>query len=174
MTLVHCAPHKRQHNAFRFPLVHKGIDRIFDGIFSNENQQSSAWSPRIDVVEFEDKFEFTSELPGLSREDIKLEMQNNSVTISGEKRFEHEKTDKNYYIGERSYGNFRRSFQLPSHVDAKQINAEFNNGVLKIDIPKLEEAKPKQIEIIILASSAILIMADGAFLLVMSPCDTYI
>jgi len=147
MTFVRCAPHRKRHNAFRFPLVHEGIDRIFDNIFTSDNQEGSAWSPRVDVVEFEDKFEFTSELPGMSKEDIKLEMQNTSVTISGDKRFEHEKTDKNYYIGERTYGSFRRSFQLPSHVDAKQINAEFNNGVLKMDIPKLEEAKPKQIEI---------------------------
>ncbi len=147
MTLVHCRPNRKHHSSFRFPMVHEGLDRIFDGIFKDENQESTHWSPRVDVVEFEDKFEFTSELPGMSKEDIKLEMQHNSVTISGEKSFEHEKTDKNYYIGERAYGKFRRSFQLPSHVDAKQINAEFNNGVLKIDIPKLEEAKPKQIEI---------------------------
>lgn len=147
MTLIHCAPSRRRSNASRFPLVHEGIDRIFDSIFSDEKRENTQWSPRIDVVEFEDKFEFTSELPGMSKEDIKLEMQNNSVTISGEKRFEHEKTKKNYYIGERAYGNFHRSFQLPSHVDTKQINAEFNDGVLKIVIPKLKEAKPKQIKI---------------------------
>ena len=148
MTLVQsCVPTRRHRNAFRFPMIHSQLDRIIDGIFSGETQGRSHWSPRVDVVEFEDKFEFTSELPGLNKEDIKLDLQNDSVTISGKKRFEHEKTDKDYYIGERVYGNFRRSFQLPLHVDSKKINAEYKDGVLKIDIPKLEEAKPKQIDI---------------------------
>ena len=148
MTLVQCCvPTRRRPNAFRLPMVHNHMERIFDSIFSSDVQDLSAWSPRVDVVEFEDKFEFTSELPGMSKKDIKLEIQHNSITISGEKHIEHDKTDKNYYVGERGYGNFRRSFQLPSHVDAKQINAEFKDGVLKINIPKLEEAKPKQIEI---------------------------
>jgi HSP20 family protein len=104
--------------------------------------------PSVDIIETETAYEITADLPGLSKEDVKVHIENGVLTISGDKKTAIEKRDKNkYYHFERNYGKFTRSFSLPDHVDSASIDARYNNGVLDISIRKTEEAKPKTIEV---------------------------
>jgi HSP20 family protein len=103
--------------------------------------------PAADIVENKDGFMVTAELPGLKKEEIKVTVQNNVLTISGEKKKELESQNDMAHKLERSYGSFSRTFELPAVVDASRINAEFKDGVLKVELPKIEEAKPKEIAI---------------------------
>jgi HSP20 family protein len=99
------------------------------------------------VYEDEHTITVQAELPGIEEKDIDVRVENNVLTISGERRLENEERKENYHRRERSYGRFTRSFTLPSTVDSENINAEFNNGLLKITLNKRSEAKPKQIKI---------------------------
>jgi HSP20 family protein len=105
------------------------------------------WAPRVDIVEQDGGYELVADLPGLKKEDIKIEIEDNMLTLKGEKKIEEEKKDKNYRLSERYYGEFVRTFALPENVDRDGIVAEFKDGVLKLEIPKTEKAKPKQIEV---------------------------
>jgi len=121
---------------------------LFDEFsLGDEDTSVHNWSPRVEITELDDHFEVSAELPGLKRDDIKVEMQNNILTVSGEKHSERKKDDRNIHVCERIYGSFNRSFQIPNHVKADSIKAEFKNGVLTLNLPKEEEAKPKQIEV---------------------------
>ena len=112
-----------------------------------DNENPVSWSPRIDVSENDNKFEVSAELPGLDRDDIKIEVQNNILTISGEKKSVREEDNDDTYLCERAYGRFSRSFELPALVESEGIKAGFKNGVLTLNLPKVEAAKPKQIEV---------------------------
>lgn len=104
--------------------------------------------PNVDIVETETGYGISADLPGLSKEEVKVHIEKGVLTISGEKKTEVEKRDKDkYYHFERSYGKFSRSFSLPDHVDSTNVDAHFNNGVLKVNITKTEEAKPRTIEV---------------------------
>ena len=105
------------------------------------------WAPRVDVVEQDGGYELAADLPGLKKEDIKIEIKGDILTLRGEKKLEEEKKDKNYRLCERYYGEFVRTFMLPENVDRDKIVAEFKDGVLKLEIPKTAAAKPKQIEV---------------------------
>jgi HSP20 family protein len=105
------------------------------------------WAPRVDIVEQDGGYELVADLPGLKKEDIKIEIQDNMLTLRGEKKLEEEKKDKNYRLCERYYGEFVRTFTLPENVNRDGIVAEFKDGVLKLEIPKTEKAQPKQIEV---------------------------
>jgi len=148
MTLVRWQPMNARYPWRGQSAIQNRMNSLFDEFFHDDEEPNvSRWAPRVDVVELEDKFEFSAELPGLTKDDVKVEMNNNVLSISGEKKYEHEKKERNLHLIERGYGNFRRSFQLPSHADPIKIDAEFSNGVLKVVLPKVEEAKPKQIDI---------------------------
>ena len=123
---------------------HSLLDNFFQGNIAAPVHQ---FEPRIDVSESEKEFMISAELPGLSREDFKLTVENNLLTLEGEKKSELEDSGKGYYGRERLYGAFKRSFRLTDSLDSKKINADFKNGVLEITIPKAEKAKPKQVEI---------------------------
>ena len=123
------------------------MSRLFDDLDMDSESSIVNWSPRVEITELEDRFVVSAELPGMSRDDIKIELKDNILSISGEKSTEHDKKDRKLHIGERIYGSFNRSFHIPSHVKGDKINAGFKNGVLTISLPKVEEAKPKQIEI---------------------------
>ena len=112
-----------------------------------EETQFVRWAPRVDILEQDGGYELVADLPGLKKEDIKIEIQDNMLTLRGEKKLEEEKKDKNYRLCERYYGEFARTFALPENVDRDGIVAEFKDGVLKLEIPKTEKAKPKQIEV---------------------------
>ena len=147
MTLVRWQPQRR-----RFPMghahhYHRNMNHLFNNFFNADEEFESRWAPKVDVVELEDKFEFSAELPGIDMENVKLEMNENVLTISGEKSHDNEGTDRNIHFTERSYGSFNRSFRIPTQIDAGNIQAEYANGILKVNLPKSEEAKPKSIEI---------------------------
>ena len=122
------------------------IDRFFDTFFGQE-REARRWVPPMDLVEGEEHFVLKADLPGLSEADVKLEVSDGTLTISGERRAEHEQKERGFYRIERSFGSFSRSLTLPDGVDADRIAAEFHNGVLEVRIPKPEERKPRRIEI---------------------------
>ncbi len=103
--------------------------------------------PAVDVYEDEHSITLTAELPGIEEKDLNISVENGVLTISGERKMENVETKENFQRIERSYGRFTRSFTLPPTVDPEDVKAEFSNGVLKITLPKREEAKPKQIKI---------------------------
>lgn len=103
--------------------------------------------PPVDIFEDEHTITLHAELPGIEEKDLNVTLENDVLTITGERKMEHEEKKENFRRLERSYGKFTRSFTLPSTVDKEKITAEFNNGVLKIVLNKLEAAKPKQIKI---------------------------
>lgn len=105
------------------------------------------WAPSVDVSETDVGYEVHAELPGVSKDDLHVSMKDNLLTLSGEKRQEKVDDTQNYRKVERRYGNFQRSFMLPSEIKAEDIKAEFNDGVLTLSIPKPEAAKPTEIQV---------------------------
>jgi HSP20 family protein len=122
------------------------IDRVFDAFFG-QTDQGRRWVPPMDLVEAEDHFVLKADLPGLVESDVNLEVQDGTLTISGERKAEHEQREKGWYRIERSFGSFSRSVTLPDGVDPDRIEAAFNDGVLEVRIPKPEERKPRRISI---------------------------
>jgi HSP20 family protein len=122
------------------------IDRVFDAFFG-QTDQGRRWVPPIDLVEAEDRFLLKADLPGLSESDVNIEVQDGTLTISGERKAEHEQREKGWYRIERSFGSFNRSLTLPDGVDPERIEASFSDGVLEVRIPKPEERKPRRISI---------------------------
>ena len=123
------------------------IDRFFDDFGLNFRDFDTVWSPRVDLAESEDGYEVKAELPGLKKEEIKVEVHDQVLTLTGEKKNEEKSDTKNYHRVERTYGRFERSFRLPKEVKSDEIKAKYNNGILTIDIPKSEETKPKEIAV---------------------------
>src|SRR5919205_1392429 len=122
------------------------IDRVFDAFFG-QTEQGRRWVPPVDLVEAEDHFVLKADLPGLSESDVNIEVQDGTLTLSGERKAEHEQRQKGWYRVERSFGRFSRSLTLPEGVHAEAISANFDKGVLEIRIPKPEQRKPRKIEI---------------------------
>ncbi len=114
--------------------------------FADDSLPSGTWAPAVDVAEEKDKIFVKVEVPGMNEKDLKVHFEDGLLTISGERQFE-KKDERNYHRIERSYGTFVRTFSLPRSVDANQIAAHYRNGVLEIEIPKKDEAKPRQIQI---------------------------
>ena len=114
--------------------------------FVDDTAAATNWAPPVDVAEEVDKIIVKVEVPGMEQKDLKVNFEDGLLTVSGERQFER-KDDRNYHRIERTYGSFVRSFSLPRSVDANAIVAGYKNGVLEIEIPKKEEARPKQIAI---------------------------
>ncbi len=117
---------------------------------NGEKQESltvAEWSPLVDISEDEKEYLIKAELPEVKKEDAKVSVQNDVLTISGERKYEKEEKGKKYHRVERAYGSFERSFTLPEDADASKIAAEFKDGVLKVHLPKSEKPKPKSIEV---------------------------
>lgn len=133
--------------------IQEEINRIFDNFFSRFPQKvevgRGAWSPSVDISETEDEVVVTAELPGMSKEDIKISLQDNVLYLKGEKKQEKESKGKNFHRIERRYGSFQRAFSLPVAVITDKIKANYRNGVLTIRLPKAEEAKPKEIPVVV-------------------------
>jgi HSP20 family protein len=126
------------------------MNRLFSGTFSRGSQDEilrGAWSPSVDIYEGKNKIVLEAELPGMNAEDVNISIENNIITIGGERRFEKKDETDNYHRVERSYGSFTRSFSLPPTVSSENAQAEFVNGVLRLTLAKREEAKPRRIEI---------------------------
>lgn len=127
------------------------VNRLFSTnisrVFGDEGIARGAWNPSIDIYENKDQIVVEAELPGMSREDFDLSIENNVLTLRGERRFEKKDEGDNYHRVERSYGSFTRSFTLPQTVTGETANAEYKNGVLRVTLPKREEVKARRIEI---------------------------
>ena len=114
---------------------------------AEEAATTNEWCPRADVYEKDDSYEVSVELPGLSKDDVKVAAEDGVLSISGERTSEHEENTGKYYRRERTHGAFKRSFRLPDGIDADKIGATFKNGVLKLSVPKAAEILPRTIEI---------------------------
>jgi HSP20 family protein len=114
--------------------------------FVSDEMTNGTWAPPVDVAEENDRLLVRVEVPGMDQKDLKIHFEDGLLTVSGERQFERKDT-RNYHRIERAYGSFTRTFSLPRSIDASRIAANYNNGILEIEIPKLEEAKPKQIQI---------------------------
>jgi HSP20 family protein len=128
------------------------MNRLFSEVarrspVAEEEMVQGAWIPPVDIFETGDSIVIKAELPGISKEDITLEVKENTLTIKGEKKFEKDVKEESYHRVERSYGAFQRAFSLPGTVQQDKVKAKFRDGILEITIPKAEEAKPKQIKV---------------------------
>ena len=119
--------------------------RVANG--DKESMTITQWAPSVDIVEDDKEWLVKADLPEVKKEDVKVTVENGVLTITGERKFEKEEKDKKYHRIERSYGNFLRSFTLPDAADCSKVNAEFKDGVLKVHLPKSEQAKPKAVEV---------------------------
>src|SRR5689334_13003337 len=115
--------------------------------FREMDTMKESWSPSVDIFETENEVVIKAELPGMESKDIEIKLENNVLMLRGDRRFEKETKNENYHRVERSYGNFTRSFSLPAFVDDSKVHAEYKNGLLRIVLPKKEQAKSKEIKI---------------------------
>ena len=132
--------------------LHNSINRMFNDFFSptvstDEALSVRGWNPVVDIYENEENIVIKAELPGVAKKDMTIDVKGRVLTLKGERSTDNEVKEDNYYRQERSYGKFERAFALPEEVDLEKINADFKDGILKIDIPKAEKSKPKQITI---------------------------
>ena len=128
------------------------MNRIFEEFFrgdivAGDSFFSKDWSPAVDIVENKDQYILKAELPGMKKDDVKITVENNVLTIRGEKKNEVEQKEENYHRVERSYGSFERSFAIPGTIKTNDIDAQYKEGVLTLTLPKAEEAKPKMIDV---------------------------
>jgi HSP20 family protein len=125
------------------------FDRLVNTLFEplSGNDRLQRWVPAMDLVEADDHFVLKADLPGLGEDDVSIEVQDNVLTVSGERRSEQERKERGWHRIERSFGRFSRSLTLPEGVNAEAISASFENGVLEVRIPKPEERKPRRISI---------------------------
>jgi HSP20 family protein len=132
--------------------LHSEIDRLFGESFPSRTGGRGeiagfGWTPHVDIFEDREAIDITVDLPGIEQKDVKLNIDNNVLTLSGERKLERENKKDNYHRMERFHGTFSRSFSLPNTVNAEKVDAHMEHGVLKIHLPKREEAKPKLIDI---------------------------
>ncbi len=113
----------------------------------DEELSASSFVPPVDIYEDEHSVTLKMEVPGIDQKDLDIRVENNTLTVRGERKFEKDEKEENFHRIERRYGSFVRTFTLPNTVDADNINADYENGVLKIRLSKREEAKPKQIKV---------------------------
>lgn len=125
------------------------INRVFDDVVGRTTDESalSTWVPAVDIYETEHELVVKADLPDVDPKDLDIRVENNLLTIHGERKFEKKVSEENYLRVERSYGTFSRSFSLSNSVNPEAIKADYQNGVLTLSIPKREEAKPKQIKV---------------------------
>ena len=127
--------------------LHRDLDHLFNIASYNEGAAKGAWSPAIDFYEDDAGYQVKADLPGIHKKDVNVSLDDDVLSISGQRNEEREDKEGTYYRTERVTGSFQRVFQLPGAVNAKKVKARFVDGVLEVTIPKAEEAKPKQIDI---------------------------
>lgn len=138
----HCLPLERQAS------LHEGVNRLFnrsrptrdDGLFTG-------WSPALDLDDAKDRFVVTVELPGLKKEDIQLSIHEGVLSVSGERKLERENKEGETFRSERYFGKFQRSVTLPAAIDPAKVAATYKDGILSIELAKVEAAKPQKIEV---------------------------
>ena len=131
------------------PRFHEEMNELFNRFFENWEWPfaETAWAPALDVTQRDDAIVVEAELPGTKADNIDISVHGNTLTISGEKKQQHEEKDGSYYHMERRYGTFHRNIPLPNTVDASKIEAAYHDGVLTITLPKSEQAKPRKVKI---------------------------
>jgi HSP20 family protein len=129
--------------------LHDEMNRLFSGAQGDNRGEFArgAWSPSVDIFEDQERLIVEAELPGMNREDFEVSVENNVLTLKGERKFEKKTEGDNYHRVERSYGAFTRQFTLPQTITAEGATADFDNGVLRVSLPKREETKARKIEI---------------------------
>jgi HSP20 family protein len=130
------------------------MNRLFDESMRgartpDEAMSTTSWSPAVDIYETENEIVLKAELPEVNQKEIDLQVANNTLTISGERKFDESMKKENFHRIERAYGLFSRSFTLPSLINQEKIKAEYKDGVLRVELPKRDETKPKQIKVAI-------------------------
>jgi HSP20 family protein len=142
---------RRENNVADFP---RTFGRFFDDFWrsdwpslQNIEEDSVVWAPRMDIEETEDSYLVRADLPGIDKKDLKVSLNDNVLTIKGERKHENEEKSKNVFRMERTYGNFQRTCTLPAKVKSNDIKADYKDGVLTVTLPKADEVKPKLIEI---------------------------
>jgi HSP20 family protein len=125
------------------------MNRLFDRFFEGRTPSGTArrWIPAMDLVETEDSLVLRGDLPGMTEDDVDIEIKDGVLTVSGERKAEHEDKGEGYHRVERAFGSFSRSLSLPQGIDPEKIEAKFDNGVLEVRIPKPAEAKPTRVQI---------------------------
>ena len=126
------------------------MNRLFEDSFARGRSGDSdltVWAPAVDICETENELILKADLPDINEKDLDIRVENNMLTLRGERKFEQTKSDDNYLRVERAYGTFSRSFSLPNTVSAESIQADYRNGVLTVRMPKREESKPRQIKV---------------------------
>ena len=128
------------------------MNRLFSDVRAQapvrgEEIVQGAWVPAVDIFETNEAIVLKAELPGITAQDISVEVKDNTLTLKGEKKFEKEVKEENYHRVERSYGSFQRAFTLPGTIHQEKVKAKFKDGILEITLPKVEETKPKQIKV---------------------------
>lgn len=130
--------------------LQEDVNRLFSGSLDRGGASQMArggWMPSVDIFENKDNIVLEAELPGISPEDVNISIENNVLTLHGERKFEKKDEGDNFHRVERSYGSFTRSFTLPPTVSSENADASFENGILRLTLAKREEAKPRKIEI---------------------------
>ena len=126
------------------------VNRLFENSFQANRADNSAlttWAPAVDIYETENELVLRADLPEINEKDLDIRVENNMLTIRGERKFEQKVKEENYLRIERAYGSFSRSFGLPNTVNTEAIKADYKNGVLTVELPKRAESKPKQVKV---------------------------
>ena len=132
------------------------VNRIFNQTVGGKEYESAltAWAPSVDIYETPNDLVVKADLPDVEEKDIDIRVENNLLTIRGERKFDKSISEDNYLRVERTYGTFSRSFSLPNTVNAEAIRAEYKNGVLTINLPKREESKPRQVKVNVMSATS--------------------
>ena len=148
--------------------IQQEMNRLFGSFFDDpvavdtNDQTVRRWIPPMDLVEQGDEFVLRADLPGVGEDDVKIELEDNVLTISGERRSEHEERKEGYYRVERASGSFSRSLTLPEGVDPEAVKAHFENGVLEVRVPKPEQRKPQRVAINVANKETVIEGSAGA------------
>ena len=139
-----------------FSTLQDQVNRLFNASLSNQGEESAltTWAPSVDIYETPNELVVKADLPDVNEKDIDIRVENNLLTIRGERKFEKSVSEENYLRVERTYGAFSRSFSLPNTVNPEAIGAEYKNGVLTVTLPKREESKPRQVKVTVNAAAA--------------------
>jgi HSP20 family protein len=135
---------------FRNPTtLQEQVNRLFEGSLLRRSDQSAptTWAPAVDIYDTENELVLKADLPDVNENGLDIRIENNILTIKGERKFEEKVKEDSYLRIERAYGSFSRSFSLPSTVDSGSIKADYKNGVLTVELPKRAESKPRQVKI---------------------------
>jgi HSP20 family protein len=129
------------------------MNRMFEDVFTGRSEEGkelaqNTWAPSVDIYENEIEVVLTAEVPGIEEKDIEIKIEDNTLSLKGERKFKTEMKEENYHRIERAYGSFYRAFTLPNSIDPENIRAEHENGVLKITMPKRQELKPRKVKIL--------------------------